>query len=176
MVDDLVQETYVKLCADDQHLLLTFATQHPDAVFRYVKTIAANLVHDYFKSRNSKKRGSGHTQESLENIDPVAGSESFGGSQSIERRVLLKEIDRLLDECSVGPEQDRDRMIFWLYHQQGLSAKSIAELPTVGLTAKGVESAICRLTRMVRERIVGLRSQSESSTTNEKGLRSAESY
>jgi hypothetical protein len=36
-----------------------------------------------------------------------------------------------------------------------MSAKGIAALPTVGLTAKGVESAIFRLTRLVREQIVG---------------------
>ena len=95
----------------------------------------------------------------------------------MERQVLLKEIDRCLETCSEGPDKERDRLIFWLYYQQGMSAKAIAALPTVGLGAKGVESAILRLTRLVREQLAGLRSQtSESPLPGEKGFRPAESY
>jgi hypothetical protein len=58
-----------------------------------------------------------------------------------------------------------------------LSAKAIAALPTVGLTAKGVESVIFRLTRLVRERVVQLRDQSQTSLDRrEKGFRAAESF
>jgi RNA polymerase sigma-70 factor (ECF subfamily) len=175
VVDDLVQETYVKLCSDNCRLLLAFATQHSDAISGYIKTIAANLVHDYFKSRYSQKRGAGRPQESLEHIDPVAGVEILGGPGAIERQILLKEIDQYLDECSVGPEQERDRLIFWLYYQQGFSAKAISALPTVGLTAKGVESAILRLTRLIRERIVNVR-VNDDTNRDQKGFRAAESY
>ena len=95
----------------------------------------------------------------------------------MEREVLLKQIDRCLETCSEGSDQERDCLIFWLYYQQGMSAKAIAALPTVGLTAKGVESAIFRLTRLVREQIAGLRSQtSVSPQPSEKGFRPAESY
>src|SRR5690242_12713644 len=59
VVDDLVQETYLKLCANHCHLLLEFAGQHPEAIAGYVKTIAANVAHDYFKSKHSRKRGDG---------------------------------------------------------------------------------------------------------------------
>jgi RNA polymerase sigma-70 factor (ECF subfamily) len=101
----------------------------------------------------------------------------MGGQAAMEREVLLKQIDRCLETCSEGADQERDRLIFWLYYQQGMSAKDIAALPTVGLTAKGVESAIFRLTRLVREQIADFRSQpSESSRSGEKGFRPAESY
>jgi RNA polymerase sigma-70 factor (ECF subfamily) len=82
----------------------------------------------------------------------------------MERELLLKEIDHCLEGCLAGPEQERDRLIFWLYYQQGLSARAIADLPTIGLTAKGVESAIFRLTLMVRERMAGLRPRTSVST------------
>jgi hypothetical protein len=50
-------------------------------------------------------------------------------------------------------------------------------LPTVGLTAKGVESAILRLTRLVRQQIVQLRSESSGGKEpSKKGFRPAESY
>ena len=177
VVDDLVQETYLKLCADKCRLLREFAVQHPEAVLGYIKTIAVNVAHDHFKALHSQKRGSGETGQLLEDVEPPAQSGDLGGQAAMERQVLLKEIDRCLETCSEGSDQERDRLIFWLYYQQGMSAKAIAALPTVGLTAKGVESAIFRLTRLVREQLTGLRSQTSASPQpGEKGFRPAESY
>jgi RNA polymerase sigma-70 factor (ECF subfamily) len=175
VVDDLVQETYLKLCANGCQLLQAFATQHPGAVSGYIKTTAANVAHDHFKALRSRKRGLGETAQLQVDLDPPAQSGDLGGQAAMEREVLLKQIDRCLETCAQGPDQERDRVIFWLHYQQGLSAKAIAELPTVGLTAKGVESAISRLTRLVREQIVGLRSQNSVSPqpTAEKGFRPA---
>jgi RNA polymerase sigma-70 factor (ECF subfamily) len=177
VVDDLVQETYLKLCADKCRLLRVFAVQHPEAIPGYVKTIAVNVAHDHFKALHSQKRGSGETAQLLENVEPHAQSGDMGGQAAIEREVLLKQIDHCLETCSEGPDKERDRLIFWLYYQQGMSAKAIAALPTVGLTAKGVESAIFRLTRLVREKVVRARSQTSiSPQPGEKGFRPAESY
>jgi RNA polymerase sigma-70 factor, ECF subfamily len=177
VVDDLVQETYLKLCANKCRHLLDFAARNPEALTGYIKTIAVNVAHDHFKSLHSQKRGPGETAHSLEDIEPVAHGRDLGGRSAMEREVLLKEINGCLESCSQGPDQERDRLIFWLYYQQGLSAIAIAALPTVGLSAKGVESAIFRLTRLVRERIVGHRAATSAAPqTGEKGLRSAESY
>ena len=177
VVDDLVQETYLKLCADKCRLVREFSVQHPDAVLGYIKTIAVNVAHDHFKSFHSQKRGSGETAQLQEGFDPQAQSCSLGGQAAMERQVLLKEIDRCLETCSEGSDKERDRLIFWLYYQQGMSAKAIAALPTVGLGAKGVESAILRLTRLVREQLADFRSQtSESPLPREKGFSPAESY
>jgi RNA polymerase sigma-70 factor (ECF subfamily) len=177
VVDDLVQETYLKLCADKCRLLREFSVQHPEAVLGYIKTIAVNVAHDHFKSHHSQKRGSGETAQLQDDFDPRGQSEGLGGQAAIERQVLLKEIDHCLETCSEGSDKERDRLIFWLYYQQGMSAKAIAAMPTVGLGAKGVESAILRLTRRVREQLAGQRSQtSESTQSGEKGFRPAESY
>jgi RNA polymerase sigma-70 factor (ECF subfamily) len=177
VVDDLVQETYLKLCADKCRLLRDFAVQHPDAVPGYIKTIAVNVAHDHFKSLHSRKRGSGEITQLLEDFEPAAQSGDMGGQAAMERKILLKEIDRCLENCLEGCDKERDRLIFWLYYQQGMSAKAIAALPTVGLGAKGVESAILRLTRLVREQLIGLRPQtSKSPQPGEKGFRPAESY
>jgi RNA polymerase sigma-70 factor (ECF subfamily) len=177
VVDDLIQETYLKLCANQCRLLLEFAGQHPEAVPGYIKTIAVNVAHDYFKSLYSQKRGAGQTQESLAEVDPTAETQSLGGQGAIERQILLKQIDDCLGIGSVGSDQERDRLIFWLYYQQGMSAKTISALPTVELTAKGVESAILRLTRLVRQQVIQIRSQSSSEQEPaQKGFRGTESY
>jgi hypothetical protein len=43
--------------------------------------------------------------------------------------------------------------IFWFFYEQGYTAKEISLLPAVGLTVKGVEAALLRLTRHVREKL-----------------------
>jgi RNA polymerase sigma-70 factor (ECF subfamily) len=177
VVDDLVQETYLKLCADRCRLLLEFVVRHPEAVSGYVKTIAVNVAHDYFKALHSQKRGSGEISQIAEDGDPKADTSKPGGHEALEREVLLNQINQCLESCSRGPDHDRDCTIFWLYYQQGMSAKDIAALPAIGLSAKGVESAIFRLTRLVREQLVSMRSQMGSkSTPGEKGFLPAESY
>src|SRR5580692_6275499 len=153
-VDDLLQETYLKLCADKCRLLLEFAERHPDgAVLGYIKTIAINVAHDHFKSLHSQKRGAGETDQLHEDFDPVAQSGSFGGPEAMEREVFLKQVHEQLQNCAAGSNQERDCLIFWFYYLQGMSAKAIAALATVKLTAKGVEAVIYRLTRCIREHL-----------------------
>jgi RNA polymerase sigma-70 factor (ECF subfamily) len=177
IVDDLVQETYLKLCADKCRLLRDFASEHPEAVAGYIKTIAINVAHDHFKSLYSKKRGFGRAAESLDEIDPSSASGTVGSPGAMEREILLKQIDQCLGRCLDVSDPERDRLIFWLYYRQGLTAKDISALPGMGLTDKGVESAILRLTRLVRQEIVQLRPESSrGSEPDEKGLRPAESY
>jgi RNA polymerase sigma-70 factor (ECF subfamily) len=153
-VDDLLQETYLKLCADKCRALLEFAQQHSDeAVLGYIRVIAINVAHDHLKSLHSQKRGAGETDQLLEDFDPPAQSGSFGGLEAMERDVFLKQVDDQLQNCAAGSNQERDCLIFWFYYLQGMTAKAIAALETVNLTAKGVEAVIFRLTRCVREHL-----------------------
>jgi RNA polymerase sigma-70 factor, ECF subfamily len=66
VVEDLVQETYLKLCADKFRLLLDFATRHPEAVPDYIKTIAVNVARDHFNALHFQKRGSGDISQLLD--------------------------------------------------------------------------------------------------------------
>jgi RNA polymerase sigma-70 factor, ECF subfamily len=177
VVDDLIQDTYLKLCTDGCRQLLEFTVKHPEALVGYIKTIAVNLAHDYFKAIHSRKRGSGEVSQFIGQVEPKAQVGSKGGQEAIERDILLEQIKSCLETCTEGPEQERDCLIFWLYYQQGMSAKAIAALPRIGLSAKGVESAIFRLTRLVREHLVDLRSTAGTeSKQGGKGFHPAESY
>lgn len=158
IVADLVQETYLRLCDGRFHLLSRFAFNHPHAVEGYVKTVAANVTHDFCKARRSSKNGAGSIDQIHDSYEPQASIDGFGGELDIERTILLSEILRGLEKCTGGATQDRDQTLFWLYYRQGMSASAIASLPTIGLSVKGVESAILRLTRQVRNHIVRSRS------------------
>ena len=156
VIDELVQETYLKLCSDNFRLLRRFEPRHPDAFYGYLKVVTANLVHDHFKASHSAKRGSGTTEVS---DDPISPSEAdvHAGTLAVdtsERQILLKELDVLLRKLAQGPHFERDRRIFWLYYRVGLTASAIATLPSIGLNTKGVESTILRLTRLLRQEMV----------------------
>jgi len=150
LVEDLVQETYLKICADRRTLLKGFQFQTDDSAFGFLKVVTANVVHDHFKAVFAGKRGAGFSPESLEEHHAMSIAGPAGGSAEIERTLLLKELDGILQRCLTGENQHRDRNIFWLYYRHGLTAGAIARIPTLELTAKGVESTILRLTRLVR--------------------------
>jgi len=177
VLDDLIQDTYLKLCADKCERLLVFAVQHPEAIQGYIKTIAVNVARDYFKASHSQKRGSGNPGQTLDDVQPSTPQDRPGAQGAMEREILMNQIGRCLDVCSAGPDQERDQMIFWLYYEQGVTAKAIAALPSINLTSKGVESAISRLTRLVREQVVQLRTEKNvEADRGEKGFRPATSF
>ena len=147
-VDDLVQETYLKLCADRQRLLARFEPRREDAFYGYLKVVTANVVHDHFRAAHTEKRGSERTQSLEAQLEePVASKR--GTAEEIHRSVLMEEIDVML-RSDIAP---RDRVIFWLFYRQGMTAQAIADLSGFDLTVKGVESVVYRLTRVVRERM-----------------------
>jgi RNA polymerase sigma-70 factor, ECF subfamily len=165
-VDDLIQETYLKLCADNYRILREFKPSHPGAFPSYVQVLAVNVVRDHFKSSYSEKRGANKVEGMKDDFIAAAGEDSAGSPRRIERAVLIEEIQRQLDLCVDGANRDRNARIFWLHYRVGLSASAIAALPEIGLNIKGVESLILRITRELRARVTtpmtGLRGKSES--------------
>jgi RNA polymerase sigma-70 factor (ECF subfamily) len=156
VVDDLVQETYLKLCAGNFRILRSFKSQHPDAFYGYLKVVTANLVQDHFKAAHSGKRGSGKVEVA---VDPQITSAAVATAKSSERNILLQQVDGLLSRLAVGQHPERDRRVFWLYYRVGLTANAIASLPAIGLSTKGVESTILRLTRLLRQELAADRSR-----------------
>jgi RNA polymerase sigma-70 factor (ECF subfamily) len=175
LLDDLIQETYLKLCADNCRMLLRFENRHSDSFFGFLKIVSANVVRDYFRATSATKRGAGQATESLDDVRLAPMTENSQSSSEIERQVLLNQIEHHLDQCAPGPDQQRNRMIFWLYYRQGLTASDIALLPGVGMSTKGVESTLLRLARLVRNQIVRNPEQVAPKKSGGEGLRPAES-
>ena len=161
VAEDLVQSTYTKLWENGCRLLRDFAVQHPEAILGYLKKVATNVTHDYFKHRHNQSSGGDQPHVSITDIDPEAGTEVHGSQGNIAFAILLKEIDERLKDGLSGPDQERDRTIFWLYFRQGMSTKEIASLPNIGLGTKGVGSVIERLKHYIREQILSSPSSSE---------------
>ena len=155
LVEDLIQTTYLKLWEGGRSFLRDFAIQHPEGILGYLKKTAANATRDYFKHGHSQSSGGDTLHVSTSDVDPEAGKEAHASCEKIAFEVFLNEIDEHLKRCLTGPDQQRDRMIFWLYFRQGMSTKEIASLPTIGLSTKGVGSVIERLKHGIREQILG---------------------
>jgi RNA polymerase sigma-70 factor, ECF subfamily len=143
-VDDLVQDCFVKLEATREGLFIqASAFDNEQSALGYLRMMAANTARDYFRRKRAEKRGTAITVSVDDQVQEIAGAKS----QNPETTVLMGQIDRLLGADSDG------RTIFWLYYRQGFTAKEIAGISTFGLSAKGVESLIRRLTLVVREKL-----------------------
>jgi RNA polymerase sigma-70 factor, ECF subfamily len=149
LVDDLVQETYLKICANNFSALRTFEFRHENSLPAYLKTSALNVVQDHFRSTYAEKRGGTHQPQELDSLPESAGA--YDNRAALFRQVSIQEIERYLHSADLGQNAARDRIVFLLYYRQGWTAASIAELPSIALSLKGVESTLLRLTRQLRE-------------------------
>lgn len=155
VVDDLIQDTYVKICSERKRLLENFTSSHRDAIYGFIKVFTANLAHDHFKASRAEKRGGSSIKNATESDEMASrATDSKCTEVLFERTVLIQQVEACLKAVSSGPCAERDRRIFWLYYRVGLTASSIAELPSIGLTTKGVESTLVRLTRQIRQQLV----------------------
>ena len=145
LVDDLIQDTYVRLFAADRKALRSIKNEYENTIFGYLKVVASNIVRDHFRQPVNKV-------DEIELSDPIlpAGSDSHEQFEFADRK---EKVQAILESLSSSETYQRDVAIFWLFYQQGYTAKEISLLPTAGLTVKGVEAVLFRLTRYVREKL-----------------------
>jgi RNA polymerase sigma-70 factor (ECF subfamily) len=141
LVDDLIQDTFVKLFANERKALRGIKNEYENTIFGYLKVVASNVVRDHFRHPENKV-------EEVELTEPVLPAVLDG---RIEFSRMKEQILTRLKTLSSSPTYERDVAIFWLYYEQGYTAKEISLLPTVQLTVKGVESTLLRLTRFIRD-------------------------
>lgn len=149
--EDLTQDVYLRLCSGNYGHLRKFSGQGGRALSAYLRTVATSVAVDWLRSRAAAKRGSGLRVESLEKVAPFTAHRASSG-EIFQRRLLWIDIDRYLSGRLSG--DPRNRWIFYLYYRAGMSARAIAGIDAIGLSPKGVESAICRLTREIRKHIL----------------------
>jgi RNA polymerase sigma-70 factor (ECF subfamily) len=152
VVDDIVQEVFLKLCDQERRILREFKPQGENSFFALLRVVTASVANDYFRRQYSEKRG-GRVITMVLDGEP-AGVVPVGGGigNNMERAVLFSELDHKL-RSAPGSTAERDRIIFWLYYLQGLTAEEISGLPAADLSAKGVESALRRITVWLRKEL-----------------------
>lgn len=139
VADDLIQDTFARLCAHDFRALRNFRGQDSVALCAYLRVIAQSIATDRFRGEHAPAV----SLDDPEGSPPVIDESS---SREIERHLLLDRIEKCL-----ATQKPRDRRIFWLYHRQGFTPKSISSLPAVEMGTSGVETLLYRLTKAVAD-------------------------
>jgi RNA polymerase sigma-70 factor (ECF subfamily) len=148
-VDDLVQETFLKILKDDYKALRKFEFRHENALPCLLKVMAANVVEDDIRKKSSDKVGGGQEPEDIDNL-PQPPSDRSRAVGSIFDGLRMNEIEKCLQQRKGEPNFVRDHKIFWLYFRDGFTANEISEFPDIGFkSVKGVESALLRLSKWV---------------------------
>jgi RNA polymerase sigma factor (sigma-70 family) len=137
--EDLIQDSFVRLCDADCRVLRNFRGQDVAALHAYLRVIAASVAVDRLRAEPAHAI-------SLDDPESTAPVADDCPARDIERRLLLDRIRR----CLAGSEP-RKQWIFWLYHRDGMTPQAISALPTVGMGRSGVETLIYRLTKAVSD-------------------------
>jgi RNA polymerase sigma-70 factor (ECF subfamily) len=149
LVDDLVQDTFLKICKDDYKALRKFEFQHQNALHGFLKVMAANVLADDIRKKNSEKDGGGLPHENIDDL-PQPPSDRANAVRSMLNNLRMSEIENCLQQRKSEPNFVRDHKTFWLYFRDGFTANEISELPDIGFkSVKGVESALLRLSKWV---------------------------
>jgi RNA polymerase sigma factor (sigma-70 family) len=148
-VDDIVQEVFLKLCERERRILRDFEPRGEDSFLGLLRLVSASVANDYFRRMYSAKRGGKVVTMPLAEDGAAVPAASAQPAPQMRQSALLAQLDRKLRSA---PEVigERDRAFFWLYYRQGFTAEEIAGLAASGLTAKGVESALRRVTVWLR--------------------------
>jgi RNA polymerase sigma-70 factor (ECF subfamily) len=152
IVDDIVQEVFLKLCEQERRILRDFEPRGEDSFLGLLRIVSASVANDYFRRLYSAKRGGKVVTTPLAEDFTQGLADDARATAQIHKSVLLAQLDRKL-QSAPAIISDRDRDLFWLYYLQGLTAEEIAVVPGCGLTPKGVESALRRVARWLRETV-----------------------
>ena len=161
-VSEIVQEVFLKLCEDERRILREFEDRGNDSFLKLLRMITASVGTDHFRRVRAEKRGGRSQSVPLEphiSADDVSDSKA---TDAVEWPSLIAQLDGLL-KLYPKTVSTRDRNLFWLYYRQGLTADAISRIPAIDLSPKGVESALLRLTRLLRETIVNGKPKQEAS-------------
>ncbi len=164
-VVDLTQDVFVKLLESERRALSRFRGKSEHSIYTYLSAIAVNLVRDHFKRLRAQKtpkastsiqnmvkleeEGNGPSYEQALMSDGP-GPERFLASQELRERMVAA----VADASPQSTTAPRDRLIFRLYFIEGLTVGEIARLPSIGLSASGIEKCIRRIREALRENLL----------------------
>jgi RNA polymerase sigma-70 factor (ECF subfamily) len=141
--EDAVQEVCIKL--NQQAKAESFPTMEDSALEAYLRASIANSAHDFCRAKRARRRDVHVAKPLDESLADLVGDTT----QDTDRALLLRQLEALAEGSP------RDLSVFSLYYRQGLSAREISLLPSIGLNPKGVESLIKRMAEGIRKKLKG---------------------
>jgi RNA polymerase sigma-70 factor (ECF subfamily) len=144
-VRDLEQEVWTRLLHRDREALRRLRSQTEDSIRAFLYTVALNVARDARRRAGARADREAADEDDLDELTDGADPEA----QVADRERHLQALEAARAEVA----DERDLLIFRLYYLDGASASEIAAVPGIGLTPKGVETVIHRLTKRVRVRL-----------------------
>ncbi len=161
--EDLVQDVYVKLVANEFRALRSFRGQNDNSIHAYLTMIAMNCVRNYHTRTKRKSNlpvtdsifaplGRFGNKEFFYIID-VAQSFSCDLQNELQVQQLKEEIELILEKAVSEKSQSRDKLLFKLSVFYGFTAKEIAEQKQFDLSAKRIGNIVTRLKNIVKNEL-----------------------
>lgn len=145
LIDELEQDTYAKLIADNYGRLRNKIWPTDNSVFAFVRVTAAHVVVDYLRKSENKIF---FNSEELDGI-----TERATNDQTPVSKLMLAEIEKCLETWAHEKDFERDRAIFHFFYRWGYTAREIAEMPSIKLSTKKVENILQKMTSRLRARL-----------------------
>jgi RNA polymerase sigma factor (sigma-70 family) len=144
LVDDLVEETLLKLWNNQCRAMRTFQWLHEHSFRGFLKVTSSNVVKDHFRKNRPVEEALEEDESNVPIVPPAPG---------VEKEALVEKLVACLQKLlSAETDRDRNLAIFLLYYRYGLTAKEISRL--YPLTIKAVENTLLRLGRIAKTRCI----------------------
>ena len=162
LVEDLVQEVYLKLLSSNRRALSRFEGRSENSIYTYLASIAVNVTRDHVKKLRAQK--SPPAPQPLDaplfvRADGGAGPTLMdglrSGGPSPEQAAADEELRRRA-EAAVAAESRanvsrRDVLVYRLYFIEGLTAEEIAACGGIELSTSGVEKCVKKLREILQK-------------------------
>ena len=159
LIEDLVQNVYIRLVEEGNRALNRFAGEHENSIFQYLSIIAINVVRDHFREGKALKRPklSFSLDELMENAgdagmlkDAVSiDGSAYGGSTSVS----IEDIEAAVKNSVSRKHRDRDLLIFKLRYCEGLTLEEIKTAMSLDISPIGIGSILNRIIGKLREKL-----------------------
>ena len=154
IADDLIQDAFLKLCANSFHVLRNFRGTDDNSLCAYLRTVACSTLVDHLNATSALKKGGGTTPVSLDDPEAATLAAQESPTNDAERNLLLSRV-----ETCLSSNNERDRHIFWLYHRYGYTPDAISRYPGIAASKGAVETILDRLTKTIRDCVRGVQSK-----------------
>ena len=152
LLEDLIQEVYLKLLSEDCQALKEFRGGKENSFLAYLARISANIVMERGRRGQANKRRA--ITISIEKMLSSSESCSYAGRSVIKDHlshsndpistIYAQEIRDLLEQVLTGPNRERDKQIFELWAVDGFTYQEIAHMGFFSLQETSIDSIIRR--------------------------------
>ncbi len=161
VVQDLVQDVYVRLVENDCKALKDFIGISENSIFTWLGIVAKNVVRNYSIKMGAKKRPLiGNSIDDIKAISKIQIAKDkvstvyINGEDDFSVEYLKEEIEEILERHLRGKGKERNKLIFKLYIYEGFSPDEIASHLKFSLSVKTVRNIISDIKRELREELL----------------------